>query len=203
MPTFGDLTVDFLVARSAALGETAEGWRRQRGDGPLGPLYYAAGSPSGVVNADTYAVDELRAVPFLAGRGLDVDQLSFRVAVAGLAGSVARVGIYEADERSLYPTTLMVDGGEKSGVAPVGVRSTSVLIRLNAARLYYFVYICGVTEPQINAVNPSGFFGISDQITNLLGSLSVPFAYGVLPAQFPSGAVPDGSTTPLIAVRAT
>lgn len=59
----------------------------------------------------TLGEGQLRTAPVFVDRRCVVDALGIACIVAGSAGAVFRLGLYEADETGWYPTTLIVDAG--------------------------------------------------------------------------------------------
>lgn len=163
--------------------------------------YWPAG-PITSLNNQSFAIDTLFAVPYIAVRSGTVDQIGFRVAIVGAAGSVARMGIYAADQQTGQPTGLMVDGGSQITDAGVGARTTATALTLFGLNLYWFVYVCGVAAPTIIGGAPAvQMWGSGSNNLNIMcgGGFTIAFPYANLPATFPSttGASLITSATPI------
>jgi len=175
--------------------------------------WYAGGSPgrSDIPAAVAFPIDTLRCAPFIVARPTRIDRIGFQVTVVGGAGSVARCGIYRATSRiSIYPGTLIVDGGEKDCAAAggIGVKSTVIDKWLDPGILYWFVYNAGVSAPTSAAVllNGSGIMPAvagmaAGTLTDTSATLAVASAYAALPATFPAGAAFGTGSTASVAVR--
>ena len=146
----------------------------------------------------------MRAVPFMSGRGGVIDRIAFNVTVA-VASSVARVGIYTATSaENLYPDSLVIDGGEHA-TSSIGAKTATISQPLQPNTLYWFVHLGGVGSPTILGLGAGSCMSLlgrpSTLGANTSTNLTVAQTYGALPASFPSGAAVASSTIPLIVVR--
>lgn len=167
---------------------------------------------SGVVSqatftADAFGVDTPVGYPVVIGKDSIIDRIAFEVTSGGAAGSVARVGIYRATSpTNLYPSELVVDGGEHTTTG-VGVKASTVEVFLKAG-LYWFMYHCGVNYPTIRMVPVAALsptFGLPSDFganpNNRIDGTGL-FSYGAFPATFPAGAaLSDNFYSPLVHVR--
>lgn len=168
-----------------------------RGTSPLNFFY------TGAVNQSDYftfafAVGTLYAYPVVLPTGV-IDKIGFEVTTVSGAGGVARAGIYKTSAGSIiYPGALLVDGGEFAVDGASGAKVASSLSIQVHAGLYWFVYLCGTSAPEVRYVNNTGInpiLGIQptmgatpyDTLTKLL-------SYQALPATFPAGGLPDTPT---------
>jgi hypothetical protein len=135
-----------------------------------------------------------------------LDRIAFEVTILA-AGGVARAGIYNSTSRSnIYPTTLVVDGGEIS-TATTGVKIATISTSIVEGSLYWFAYLTGTLAATLRTC-PSG-----TNLNSILGypatlggvgafsGLTVAQAYGAMPGTFPGGGVMATSAAPLLAVR--
>lgn len=164
----------------------------------------AAGSPLSFTH--TGETGQLKAFPFWSGAfDMTVIRIAYRVQTIGTAGAAGRVGIYnDSGDGTLYPTTLVVDGGGQDNTT-TGVKSATISVVLSANTLYWFVYLGGTASAVINGWN-------TDFTWSPLGHQSfgtkhhgwkVAQSYGALPSTFPATAGVVGNTCPAIGVRAT
>ncbi len=180
---------------------------RHVGTVPFDSFYFAGGLASAVSN-NAPGINNIRAVPYIESRGGRIDQLGFRVTTGGGAGSVTRAGIYRAtSDTNIYPGALVVDGGEFDTTGAAAAKLATVDAQLLPRTLYWFVVLCGVASPTLNALAlTSGLhmltIGISsDLAASLAPVLAASLTYGPLPATLPAGALPSGALAPVIAVR--
>lgn len=84
--------------------------------------------------------DRMYLVPFTVGRTRAVDQLGINVSTA-LAGNV-RMGIYNSDASTGYPTTVLVDGGTPPSTGTTGAKSSTVSVTLQPGVQYWTAVTC-------------------------------------------------------------
>jgi len=96
MATFDELVVDKLSARKSNLGENMQAWRRPSPLLPAGDAWYVAGNQIGSSGVVAIGIGSLVANPLFGGRGFFASLMRFVVTVGGGAGSVGRVGLYNA-----------------------------------------------------------------------------------------------------------
>ncbi len=68
---------------------------------------------------------ELRLFPLYIPTARQIDRISCNVSTAGTSGHVARMGLYNADPTSSFPTTVLVDSGTV-GVGTTGIKEVIV-----------------------------------------------------------------------------
>ncbi len=151
------------------------------------------------------SVNSLRAFPFFVPKTMRFDRIAINVTTAASANGVARIGIY-ADNGSLYPGALVVDGGEVATDA-TGVKEKNIDVTLQGGKLYWLCIITGTaTGTQVRAIDRGAAYPING-LDNTLGTscylgYAVAQAYGALPATFPTESPTDWSLhVPLIALR--
>ena len=135
-----------------------------------------------------------RAFPFIVGAGFTADRIQFDVTTsASGSNSNCNVGIYN-DDGNLYPSTLVVDGGQKS-TSSTGLKTTTISTSLSANTLYWLVYNCHKTPTfrsiaQTDMPSVLGWDGTSGASTQITG-WTVPRTYAsTLPGIFPAGGTP-------------
>ena len=182
---------DVTVNVAGVTTKGAEGYHRTGGANWYSSNTY--GQSVDLLEAATANVT--RAFPFIVGAGFTADRIQFEVTtvVAG-ANSNCNVGIYN-DGGNLYPSTLLVDGGQKS-TASLGLKTTTISTSLSANTLYWLVYNCHKT-PTLRSISPADIpavlgwdantSGASRQITGW--TVSRTYA-STLPATFPAGGTP-------------
>lgn len=152
----------------------------------LGDRWYAAGFSTATLTTTAIAVDTIRTLPFWSVRGGVVGALGFEVTVVGAAGSVARVGIYAADQDRVIPTTLLFDSGVIDTAAVAEFKSSPVQFALDPATLYFFVYRCGIAAPTIRTLSGSPpIFGYGVGGNQQFGFNVTGLPFGALPALYP------------------
>lgn len=184
-----EATFDILsVVVSSNLAEGVEKWRRGGTIAGLSLLYMAGHGGSSTTNA--FGTNGLTQVPFIPARTIKINSLTFSQTAAGAAGSVARVGIYNADQPTLFPTTLLFDSGSIATDAANGLKTTviSPSIQLLQGTLYYFCYVCGVASPTIAGIVPTiGMFGAQNgSLQGHIECMSSAFAFAALPTLAPA-----------------
>ena len=172
-----------------------------------GTVYYVAGMINAVAfTSGAPAVDKYFLVPFVVNQRYVVTEIGFYVTVAGSAGSVARVGIYDmGSQGDSRPEKLIYDGGEKSTTS-TGIKTTSGLsVELIPGRIYYAVYHCGVNAPTIRCIEGSAcypFMGIGAINGTVIGiGYDLDNSYAALVADAQSlGGGAFGATVPVPAI---
>jgi hypothetical protein len=142
----------------------------------------------------------LRAFPFIPSKNITLDQIAFNVTTAQ-AGN-ARVGIYN-DDGNLYPSSLVIDGGEQA-TGVVGVKVSVIEVPVLAGKLYWLAQLASVAVAvrglQIGSCIP--ILGLDSLLGTTPGlGWDVAFNYGALPVDYPAGAVPWITAAPAIFVR--
>jgi hypothetical protein len=148
-----------------------------------------------------------------------VRNFQLRITVSGGVGSLYRIGVYDADQSSLFPTTRLFDSGDQDGTvigSPVTV-TPAVPVQLRAGRLYYVTYAAGVGAPTIavsiagtlafmpflyggTIANPFAITGFKASQRSAAGA----FAYGVLPNPWPAAfntQEQGQAATPILTIR--
>lgn len=170
---------------------------RQVGTSPLESWYLGGSSGAGAaLTTGAPTVGSFFLVPFIEQRGGTLDRIAFNVTTVGAANSKARCGIYNStSQTNLYPSTLLVDGGEfdTSSVGGTGVKAATISQALTKNKLYWFVFICGTAAPTIRAMNTGNVDSRILGFDNTLGTaanfgLTLAGAYGALGASFSAGA---------------
>jgi len=141
-----------------------------------------------VSSTGTPSVGDLQFTPFWSGAGGIVSELAFNVNTVGGAGSVARCGLYNADQDLLIPTTLVVDGGQFATDSGTGIKNTTGLsLVLAPATLYYFAWICGTAAPvMVTLSSGAHFFGRNANFNAQFGLIKTGFGYAALPLNAPN-----------------
>lgn len=127
--------------------------------------------------------------PFIVPETTTYDMIAARAVAAGLAGSLARIGLY-ADNGSMYPGALLFDSGDLN-ISTAGVKSAALNLTLDRG-IYWLASI-------VNDDNPGWMYhdwaamlqlGVDGTLT---GSPAVGWkvaqAFGAFPASFPVGAL--------------
>ena len=162
------------------IGVPTEGrWRSGR-------LYVGARIVSGATVALGLVTDSLRAVPFHVPAPMSLDALVLEVSTAGSAGSKVRPGIYNVDS-SLYPTSLVVDGGDLATDTTGG--KTALITATLQPGYYALAYNCGTSPPTLVASkNVVNLLGVLTGVIDRIGIWVVSSTYGPLSASYPGGA---------------
>lgn len=160
----------------------------QRGTSP-NEIWYALGCQNQTAfSTQAWNLNNLSASLFEVSRTVTLDRIAFEVTTGGSAGSVGRCGIYRAASLSnFYPSTLVVDGGEKDTTS-VAVHSTNVTVTLSPGS-YWVCMLFGVAAPTLRRANSQGYeLGSPSTLATLNSNLDVAFTYAALPATFPASA---------------
>jgi len=149
--------------------------------------YYIAGQVNATaLTSGAPAINEIHFIPFFVNQRFVVTKLGFYVTVAGSAGSVARVGIYNNKRiRDSGPNNLLYDGGEKSTTSTGAKETTGLSVEL-VPGMYWFAYHPGVAAPTIRCLAAGAIFpnwGLSSlSNTNIQVGRIGDSTYGALPA---------------------
>lgn len=182
----------------------------QVGTSPYERWYVGGMQDSNALVAGTPVANRLYALPLATIGRLTVDRIGFNVTGLGVLSS-CRVGIYASSPNSgnLYPTTLVVDGGDFSTTGALGTKITTISVVLNPNSLYWVVMLAaGTTVAGVRGMSVPGVFPILG-LDNTLGTTPgvgffVTQTYGSLPTTFPAGATPlTAVPIPAIAIRAS
>jgi len=172
-----------------------------------GPFYYGAAGADITQSSGSPATDRLQYVPFWSRCGGILSEIAFFLVANGTAGSVARCGLYNADQKTLLPTTLVVDGGQQATDAggPNVLKTTTLnpLITLLPNTLYYTAFVCGTASPSV-ATYGSGWhpLGRSGTTSNsIFGLQRTSFTYAALPVVAPAATALMTSTPCQVQVR--
>lgn len=166
--------------------------------------WYAGGQVNSFpMTTETPTANVLRAMPFILSRHATVDRMAINV-TAAVAGN-ARMGIYSNALATMYPAGLIVAAPEVATGTVAVVEAT--ISQALAPGLYWLVLISNVA-PTIRALAPEGcqpVLGLEPALGINPGvGWSVAFAYAVLPATFPGGAVAITAVPiPAIFIRAS
>jgi hypothetical protein len=146
--------------------------------------YYIAANVPALASGNP-AINRLQFLPFFVSVKTTIDKIAFVVISGGGAGSVARCGLYNADQTTLKPTTLIVDGGEQS-TGQAGIKFTAVSQILLPGVLYFGAYFAGTSAPAISIYSNTStpFFGFFNGGTALFTRYGwyLDQAYSALPA---------------------
>ena len=170
-----------------------------------GTVWYSSNTySSSPTTTQTATANVLRAFPFIVGTGFTTDRIQFETTTT--ANSVCNVGIYNSDS-NLYPSTLLVDGGQKNSTNP-GLYTTTISTTLSSNTLYWLAYNCNAAPvfraiPADDIPNVLGWSGASGTNTQGTGWTVARTYASTLPASFPvGGTILTNTNAPLIAVRA-
>lgn len=139
MPT--GLTVSNPPAGSRSLFPKSDGWYDRTSDGAEsrlteghmirtgGPLWIAGRyyTPNllSTTSSATLSISRLYLAPMYFPRTRSVDRIGINVATAGGAGSVARLGLYNADPDTNLPTTVLLDASTVT-IASTGAKEATI-----------------------------------------------------------------------------
>jgi hypothetical protein len=165
--------------------------------------YYAAGNNGNVGTSAALGNDNLRVSPIYFRNSVTIDRIGLEVTVAGSAGALVRLGIYESNE-SGYPAARILDAGTIDGTV-VAAHEITISQSLPPGVYWLGAVIQGspATQPTIRVTTASSF---SVGATSLTASLQAPVGYatasvaGGLPADFASASNAI-AIAPRVAVR--
>jgi len=129
--------------------------------------------------------DRLYTIPLLIARKLTIDRIVAEITVLD-AGNVARLGIYRSND-NLYPTELVIDGGEVS-VAAVAVVTVTVNQQLEKGLYWMAVLSNGIATFRAISPNWSPMGRDPAALSSEYVGYAAVQAYGALPDPFPAGA---------------
>ena len=133
-----------------------------------------------------YPANQLEASIFLLQRKVRIDRIGIWVDGAGGAGAKIRLGIYECDLDSWYPTNLVIDAGEVDATV-TGNRTITVDLILDKG-WYFLAFVTNDGAIDLRgrgyALSPIGY-GASNLV--VIQGWHVSYTYGPLPSTFPSG----------------
>lgn len=163
---------------------------------PANQWFFTA-APQGGGTSTTLGVGMLRVVPWVVETTQTIDQVYAEIATVGEAGSKLRLGIY-ADNGSLYPGNLVLDGGQIAGDTTTAQPVTITPLTL-APGIYWVggaVQTVTTTQPSVRTTSTAW----APPIPVPLGAIFAPGVAaatagyaatgvtGALPATFPAGA---------------
>lgn len=209
---FNPLTGEFNFSSGggsvSASGETMAAFR-QRGTTPI-EVWYGGGIITSNVTTNALSGNTLYLAPFVVPYAVDIDQIMFEVTTVGNTGAVARAGIYNATSKTnIYPTSLVVDGGEFATDAGggTGVKKATIAKSLLANSLYWFAWVQNNVSPltTIRVAQAGGcqVIGLAPTLGASAGfvGLSVAFTYAALPDPAPANMAGYSGALPVVAVR--
>lgn len=111
-------------------------------------------------------------IPIYIGDTRTLDRIGLRVSSAGAAGTVARMGIYEADlvsgsQNQIQPGDLILDAGT---VAVDSTGNKEITISQEMTPGFYFLAFSSDGAPSLNGINSAQV--ISSPVTGLASSLA-------------------------------
>lgn len=161
--------------------------------------WYTSAVNGSALTTGSPAIGTIIAVPFVCNRGSSVIDFGINVTTGGSAGSKARVGIYDSNDKNL-PGNLIYGSAEFTTTS-TGVKSDSGIsgnARLKPGRLYWLAYLCGVAAPTIRCHSLAGLAPVMGHDPTMDSTPSVGWtasqSYGAMPSGFP------GSPSQLTAV---
>ena len=193
-PTNGDLwydsTANELTARingaNVALGAgggsaTYKPWDTNQYHLPS--TTYHVGTPTSV------PVNTMRCIAFFSEAGGKLTNISFSVTTGGSAGSVARIGVYNATSANdRRPGTLVVGSGEID-TTTTGHKVATVDVTLDPQKWYLLAILTGTAAPTLASSDPAAAYTMGfDPVNNgPVTYYQVTQTYGALPANAPTG----------------
>jgi hypothetical protein len=160
---------------------------RHADDGTLSNYF-----PGGIITGNyvfnvAAAADKLHAVAFIVSRSLEIDRFAINVGTAAVAGSKARLAIYDTAPggTDLWPRTRLLDTGEFT-IDSTGAKIQTVSLELSAG-LYWFCYLgnasAGIKGTYDVFMWP--ILGVSNALVQYMG-LRFTYSYGAFPSSFPA-----------------
>lgn len=129
----------------------------------------------------------LKATLMLLQRRMRFDRIGAYVHTAGAAGAAAYLGIYNVDPNTYYPTSLILDAGTISAVAPG--HQEIVINQILDKGWYALAKVTNdatiVWRYRQYALSP---LGDADSTNRVWHGWTISQAYGALPANYPGGA---------------
>lgn len=191
------VTVDVLRNVLLDLALHTDSFRTTAAENGASQANYMGGLlPSNINSTTVPTVGQLYALPFWSGRGGNVKTLGFNVAVAGGAGSIARVGLYANADPLTAPGTLLLDGGGDIDTTVTGYKtqpaSGNFNFQMDPYTLYWLAFICGVAAPTVSGcTGDNPIFGFNNALSVQVGYTKGGVGYGALPATWPASGNPS------------
>lgn len=207
MPSLSDLERAWLLKQlglsSSTLTEadllsslygTQAGWLGQANNYPLAVGRYYTPSEDVTAGTITMVLNRMWAVPFNVGRQCSVDRIGLEVTVAGTAGNVIRLGIY--DTQGGLPGNRILDAGTVPGDA---IATPEIVINQALAPGLYWLVAVSQIQPvgdvrALGAVsssyightaNPGATNFKAYRIDAIAGALPTPFGVPVADSSAP------------------
>lgn len=151
-----------------------------------------------VLSTFQWAANTFSAVPFVVRRPCTAIELAIRVRGAAGAGGKIRFGIYNADQSSLKPTSLLYSSAEFAADVASTVRKTGVIaggVVFQPDTVYYSAVLGSTLGGTVEAVTTGGLRailpyvladGAGNDLVAIRSRVDVAQAYGALPANFPN-----------------
>lgn len=163
--------------------------------GSTAVTHYHTASHSPYMSSQQFTNDYIKGMLYWSGSGNTVDQIGIYVSTAAVAGSLARVGIYEMNQLTFYPTNLVADSGSLD-ITTTGFKSASITATLKPNAYYMLVATSKSADTaargyggNVQGFTPYGFPTDTGRpvLTYPAAILEVARTYDVLPAVFPTG----------------
>ena len=119
--------------------------------------YYYGPDLFGAVGVHTFVDGTAIAVPFYSGNGGTADRIGIGI-TTGNASSVIRLGLYNSDPSTGYPTTVLLDAGTVDSSAGAGAADREITISqvLAPNTLYWLVAVAQGGTPATRGYTASG-----------------------------------------------
>jgi hypothetical protein len=177
-----------------ALYSAQNGWLGQSNNYPLAVGRYYSPSEDVTVGTLTMVLNRMWAVPFNVGRQVTLDRIGLEVTVAGTAGNVIRLGIY--DTQAGLPGNRILDAGTVPGDA---IATPEIVINQALSPGLYWLAAVSQIQPvgdvrALGAVsssyvghtaNPGATNYKSYRIDGIAGALPTPFGVPVADSSAP------------------
>lgn len=166
---------------------------------------YLATAISGSPGAGAITADRLHMLPIVVPKRRAFTTLAVTISTAGAAGKLGRLGVYNANQDTAKPTTLIQEGGAAVAVDSTGTKTATISQTLLPG-LYYLAFVSDGAPQTNNAPSNSAFLlgkDMSGTTVTSIVSLFRAFTYGALGDETASSwsVSAGGTTSPVLGIR--
>lgn len=148
----------------------------------------------------------LTASPLDVGKAVTVTALAVNASVAGTAGSLARLGIFQDAGDKAGPGALLVDAGTVTADV-TGHREVTLSQKLAPGRYWLAVIFEGAAPGTIytlaNPITPLGIWSTTPHLGRVAGYQKAAVTEGGLPASWPAGQLVAITSCPMVCAKVT
>jgi hypothetical protein len=137
----------------------------------LGERWYANNTIGGTPTTLIPTINQLYLIPLIIPRTININQIAVNVTLAQTNGRTL-IGIYNADQLSLNPTTLLF-GSQILNAVTTGISASTVNQSLQGGNIYYLASLfTGTTAPTVTALSSQNMIPVFGYTSALAGAVA-------------------------------